>query len=127
MKLNKYVQIAFALTGLIGWMLAAGFVEFGFDVTSPDANLMLLGEQFRLADLIGLVAGFGLWMWLRLNARINEFGREVVSELGKVSWPGLKEVKTSTVVVIITSLVVAALLGLFDYVWGVLTSYIYKA
>jgi preprotein translocase subunit SecE len=125
--MNKYVQLSFAGLGLLTWILVAKFLGFVFEVTFPDWNLPLLGEQFRVATLIGLLAGAAVFIGLRMSAPINEFGREVATELSKVSWPKLKEVKTSTTVVIITSLVVALILGLFDWIWGTLTSFIYSA
>jgi len=127
MKGNKYVLLAFALAGLITWVLVAKLIGFFFDVIAPDANLALLGEQFRISNLLGIVAGAALWFYLRTNTQIVEFSREVASELSKVSWPSMKEVKTSTTVVVITSIVIAVILGVFDALWGWITSIIYNA
>ncbi|MEE8282703.1 MAG: preprotein translocase subunit SecE [candidate division NC10 bacterium] len=49
--------------------------------------------------------------WVRKAIR---FFREVRAELGKVSWPGRKEVIGSTVVVIISVFIVSFFLGLVD-------------
>jgi len=127
MKVNKYVQLAFAFSAIVGWILAGKFATFLFDVIAPDWNLAVLGEQFRIADFFGLVVGVGLWVYLRMEARIVDFSREVATELSKVTWPARKEVKTSTIVVVATSVVISLLLGFFDYVWGLLTSLIYSA
>jgi preprotein translocase subunit SecE len=127
MKGNKYVQLAFAIAGLITWILVAKFFGFLFEVLAPDANLALLGEQFRISDLVGLVSGAATWIALRANANVVEFSREVATELSKVNWPTSKEVKLSTVVVVVTSVVMAVICGVFDYVWAFLTSFIYGA
>lgn len=127
MKGNKYVQLAFAIAGLITWILVSKLFGFAFEVLAPEANLALLGDQFRIADLVGLLSGAGLWIWLRSNAAVVEFSREVAAELSKVSWPTSKEVKLSTVVVVITSIVLAVICGVFDYAWAFLTSFIYGA
>jgi preprotein translocase subunit SecE len=127
MKGNKYVQLAFAAAGAITWVLVSKFFAFLFEVLVPEANLALLGEQFRLADLLGLGSGAAVWIALRSNARVVEFSREVALELSKVSWPTSKEVKLSTVVVVVASLVMAVICGIFDYIWAFLTSFIYGA
>ncbi|MFQ5803405.1 MAG: preprotein translocase subunit SecE [Candidatus Methylomirabilales bacterium] len=49
--------------------------------------------------------------WVRKAIR---FFREVRAELGKVSWPGRKEVIGSTAVVIVSVFIVSFFLGLVD-------------
>jgi len=127
MKGNKYVQLAFAIAGLITWILVSKLFSFVSEVVYPAANVPLLGDQFRVSELLGLLSGAGLWIWLRSNATVVEFAREVASELSKVNWPTSKEVKLSTVVVVVTSIVMAVICGVFDYVWAFLTSFIYGA
>jgi len=46
--------------------------------------------------------------------RIKKFFREVVVEMKKVTWPSYHEVLGSTIVVIITSLFFAVIVGVFD-------------
>ncbi len=48
--------------------------------------------------------------------QIREYGKDVKSELGKVSWPTRDELRDSTVVVIVTVLLVAAFIGVIDQV-----------
>lgn len=47
--------------------------------------------------------------------RIVKFGRECILELKKVSWPSKDEVLSSTRIVVISTLIISALLGLLDY------------
>ena len=56
---------------------------------------------------------------------VNRLSYEVVGELSKVTWPSREETQVSTGVVIITSLIAAAILGVFDLVWSTVTDYIY--
>ena len=44
-----------------------------------------------------------------------KFFGEVKSELAKVIWPSTREVAKYTIVVIVLSLVVAVILGIFDF------------
>jgi preprotein translocase subunit SecE len=48
-------------------------------------------------------------------ARIRNFIREVISELGKVIWPTRKELLTYTGVVIVFVAVIMTIVGLLDY------------
>jgi preprotein translocase subunit SecE len=48
--------------------------------------------------------------------KATRFSREVRAELGKVSWPGRKEVIGSTAVVIASVFVVSFFLGLVDVI-----------
>ena len=48
------------------------------------------------------------------NVTINTLAQEVVTELKKVTWPTVDETRMATVVVIITSFAVSAVLGIFD-------------
>jgi preprotein translocase subunit SecE len=45
---------------------------------------------------------------------IRRFFRNVMAELKKVSWPSKKELRTYTIVVIATVLVVSAIISLWD-------------
>jgi preprotein translocase subunit SecE len=55
-------------------------------------------------------------------ARIRNFVREVISELGKVIWPTRKELLTYTAVVIVFVAIIMTIVGLLDggFAWLVL-------
>jgi preprotein translocase subunit SecE len=57
-----------------------------------------------------------------LFARIRNFFREVISELGKVIWPTRKELLTYTAVVIVFVAIIMTIVGLLDsgFAWLVL-------
>jgi len=48
--------------------------------------------------------------------RIKQFFKEVITELRKVTWPSRAEVFGSTIVVIVVTLFIAAMVGGFDYI-----------
>ncbi|MBK8014701.1 MAG: preprotein translocase subunit SecE [Deltaproteobacteria bacterium] len=86
----------------------------------------LIGSGFTATTLVGLLgAGAAVFLSLR-SRRVRTYSDEVVAELVKVSWPDRQETKRSTVVVIVTSLVLAAMMGVFDEVWGTITGLIYS-
>ncbi|MBL7684614.1 MAG: preprotein translocase subunit SecE [Deltaproteobacteria bacterium] len=52
---------------------------------------------------------------------MNSFGLEVISELGKVTWPTQKETVASTGVILVMVAIASGILFVFDTVWSMLT------
>ena len=123
---QRYVIFSFLAGGILLWMTFAqifGALAYAADVPDP----ALLGSQFTLSTLLGAVVGAGAAVFALKHKPTYAFAEEVVAELRKVTWPSRKETQTATVVVIVTTLIIAAILGVFDMVWGQLTGMIYKA
>ncbi len=74
-----------------------------------------------LGAVLALVAG--LFAYRHPPARA--FSYEVVEELRMVTWPTRNDTQSATVVVIVTTLIIAAILGAFDLLWAKLTGLIY--
>lgn len=55
-------------------------------------------------------------------ARIGQFIKEVKIELGKVTWSTREELKDSTIVVLLTTLILAVIVGIFDFLVSKLIS-----
>jgi preprotein translocase subunit SecE len=111
------VQIAFMVGALLlFWLLDKLATTLWGIWGEPDTTLV--------TGLSAVVAGLTAWRVYR-NARVHEGTFEVVGELVKVTWPSRKETSASTVVVIITSVIVAVLLGLMDAFWSSVTDFIY--
>ena len=125
MNLQRYVNLAFAAVGLLVWLVMGQFYAFVFDAISVDLDKHLLGAEFKLSNLLGLITGIGVALALILNQTVTAWATEVANELKKVTWPTWEETRLGTIVVIITSIVMALVLGLFDYVWAFVTSKIY--
>ena len=47
--------------------------------------------------------------------RLMTFYREVVVEMGKVSWPSYEELRTSTIIVLMVTIIFAVFTGMFDW------------
>lgn len=54
----------------------------------------------------------------KFHARVNTFCREYKSELGKVVWSPLRDVKQNTAIVIIIVAVSALLIGVLDFIFS---------
>ena len=57
--------------------------------------------------------------------RIKLYLSETKTELKKVTWPSGNEVKVSTKVVVIMTVISAVILGLLDMLWSTVTESIY--
>ena len=125
MNVKRYVNIGFVLSGLILWVVFAPFFAWAFGLISPRIDVALLG-QLHLSNVVGLVAAVGLVAFLFIREEIYGGAIEIANELSKVTWPKWDETRTATTVVIVTTIIVALILGLFDLVWSEVTGLIYR-
>lgn len=82
-------------------------------------NVMFAGAN-HLPQVIAILSGVGLATGCIMNAKSNAFAAEVVAELKKVTWPSQKEIYAATIVVIITLIIMAVILYMFDMLWAYL-------
>ncbi|MEZ4267757.1 MAG: preprotein translocase subunit SecE [Myxococcota bacterium] len=108
------------------WVVFSGFYGWAMSLVSASINRPLIGVNFRLADLLGLLTAIAITIYLRRHERVSTFSMEVGNELSKVTWPTWQETRLSTIVVIVVTIVIAAILGLFDSVWAFLSALVYK-
>ena len=125
MSQERIVNFTFVVAGLLLWFLSGHLFAFLFDVIGPQWDLEILGAEFRLSSLlgagVGVVGGIALWR----DARLFTLAHEVVSELRKVTWPSAGETRVTTVVVVVTTLLAAGCLSVFDFVFSFLTRKLY--
>jgi len=103
--------------GVFGRWAVLGFLN--------QSLLPQLGE-WTWATALGFAtaAGVGVWTWR--SPKLQPVAVQVVEEMQRVTWPTLAETRAATVAVIVASVVCAAMLGLFDWVWSLLTSQVYN-
>jgi len=123
--IQRYVNISFVFAGILVWVLLAAAGAAVFDWVAPDWDLPLISSKFTLSDAIGLVAGIITTLLLRRSEKVNTAAIEIANELKKVTWPSWKETRLSTVVVIIVTVIVSAILGFFDAMWSWATGFVY--
>ena len=116
--LARWVQYVFVVAGLFFlWFLDKLVTLIWSNFAEPPATAIT-----GIAAVVGLGGAIALYR----NERIHTLVTDVVTELAKVTWPTRRETYTSTVVVIITSLIAAAIIGAFDFVWSFVTDLLYK-
>lgn len=115
---NKAVHLMFLSGGLILFFLLnwTGDWIWGYFARHPN--------EFVL-DGVSAILALGIGIALYRNDRVYALANDVSSELKKVTWPTRKETQIATVVVIVTVLIAAVVLGLFDFVWSWLTDRVY--
>jgi preprotein translocase subunit SecE len=117
--------------GLTRWVQYVFVVTAAFFLWFLDKVATLVWQNFAeppsfLVTALSAVAAVAITVSLYRNERAHTLVIDVVSELAKVTWPTRKETYASTIVVIITSLIAAAVVGAFDFVWSFLTDLLYK-
>ncbi len=116
--LARWVQMTFLAFGVLLLFIFDKIITIVWDrFAEPEPTLVTLSAAISAAAVT---------MLLYRHDRVRRVSHEVVGELAKVSWPTRRETQTSTVVVIITSIIAAAIVGAFDAAWSAITDLIYK-
>ena len=120
MRNQKYIVMSFLSAGAI-----LGFTVRGLAVpllARMEIGDPLIGGLINATSLIGIITGVLTFLILNRHPLVVQFTNEVVTELRKVTWPDREETIRSTTVVIGTTLFVALMLAIYDYVWAGITS-----
>src|SRR5215470_5593721 len=102
---NKAVHLMFLSGGLILFFLLnwTGDWLWGYFTRHPN-EFVIDGVSALLALTVGII--------LYKNERVFTLAHDVASELRKVTWPTRKETQAATLVVIVTVILSAVVLGL---------------
>lgn len=126
MSVARYVNLSFVVIGLTLYIILGELMAAVLGIFGSSTNFQVLGTNFRLAHLLAMVTSIAIAIALRRNERVHTYAMEVGSELSKVTWPTWKDTKRATIVVMITTLIIAGILGLLDLLWGTLTRLFYS-
>lgn len=85
-----------------------------------------LPSEFQLTVIAGVLTVIITGLLYR-NETAYGFCDDVAGELKKVTWPTSKEVRASTIVVVVVTLIAAVILGAMDFGWGRITEWFYGA
>lgn len=125
MNVKRYVNMGFVIAGLLAWMVLGPFYAWLIELIHPVWDTPLIGVEFRVSNLLGLITAFGGAAWAWTHEEIYTQAMEIGNELSKVTWPKWDETRNATIVVVITTMIIAGILGLFDFVWAKVTEMIY--
>ncbi len=123
---QRYVTSFVLLAGVVVWQtLLRLFHNLMLVMNWYDFPTPLLGPRIPISSVVALVLSMGGIYYVLNNRAAIQYLNDVVTELWKVAWPDRKETQDSTVTVIVTTLVISMILGVFDLVWLNLTGFIY--
>jgi preprotein translocase subunit SecE len=113
------VAIAVATWWVVGQLLIFVWQLGGFHRWEPFG--------IHIANFISLAVVGGTFIYTLRNQVAQDFANEVIIELRKVTWPTFKETRQATVVVCICVIVIALILGGFDFIWAKLIKFLLTA
>lgn len=115
---ERWVQLGFLAAALMFvWLLGHLISTIWYFFADPN-EAIVSGSA--------VLGGIATAVLLYRNASTHALATEIADELSKVTWPTRKETSSSTVIVIVTSMIAAAMLGVFDAVWSAVTDLVYK-
>jgi preprotein translocase subunit SecE len=116
--LSRWVQYVFVVVAAFVFWLTDKLITLGWQYVDEPNDVIVTA--------LSAVVGVGVALGLYRNEKSHRLVVDVVSELSKVSWPSRKETYASTIIVIVTSIIAAAIVGSFDFVWSAITDLLYK-
>jgi preprotein translocase subunit SecE len=116
--LSRWVQYVFVVIAAFVLWIADKLITLGWQYLDEPNDVIVTA--------ISALVGFGVALGLYRKEKSHRLVVDVVSELSKVSWPSRKETYASTIIVIVTSIIAAAIVGSFDFVWSAITDLLYK-
>jgi preprotein translocase subunit SecE len=116
--LNRWVQYVFVvLAAFVLWLANKLVILVWQNWAEPNEVV---------ATVLSAAIAVSLALYGYRNEKSHRLVVDVVSELSKVTWPSRKETYASTIVVVVTSIIAAAIIGSFDFVWSAITDLLYK-
>ena len=114
---ERYVQLGFAVAAVATFAVLNKAIRWIWNYFSEPNDRIVIPTAFLVS--VGAVIA------LYRHSKVHQLASEVVQELQKVTWPTREETSSHTLVVIVTSVIAAILLGAFDTIWSALTDLVY--
>ncbi|MDR0521822.1 MAG: preprotein translocase subunit SecE [Planctomycetaceae bacterium] len=106
---------------LVAWMFRlipqdTGMSPITLEGSASAVTMMTAIVPYAFAGLVLLA---GLWFGYRVVnwSTFADFLISVEAEMVKVSWPGMAELRSSTIVVLVVFILLSAMIYVFDLVW----------
>jgi preprotein translocase subunit SecE len=112
---NKFVHLTFALGAILAAFIVSRTSDWVWSYFAKPNELVVNLLAILVAGAAGLIA--------YRNERVFASVVDVTRELEKVSWPTRKETSAATVVVLVTVIISAVVLSLFDALWAFFTNW----
>ncbi len=127
MRHQRWIVLSFVIAAGLVFVtmdaaLASAFAQFGLE-DQKFTQLALGGRgnpgslSITTTSVLAFLGGATTFIALIRNKKAVAFTDEVVDELSKVTWPTKDETIRATTTVVVTTAIVAALLGVYDFMW----------
>jgi len=111
----RFVLLAFVLGALlVGVTVDAATSSMVAQFALQNTRVFGLMSVTSLVAIVGAVGSFA---YLIRSRRSLVFTDEIMQELAKVTWPNREETLRASTTVVVTTLLVAGLLGVYDFFW----------
>ncbi len=116
--IERWIQLSFMVAALLlMWLLDNAINGIWYLFADPSESIVTAASV-----VLGVLGAIVLYRTPAAYGLVHD----VSEEMARVSWPTRKETSQSTIVVVITSIVAAIMLFLFDSVWSAVTDLVYK-
>lgn len=111
---NKWINLSYGVATLIlAWVVNQFALMAVQYLRLPNPQIL---EVISASALLSFLAVATFAFFYTRRPKVRTYVVEVCQELRKVTWPAGKTVYLSTIVVIVTVVVMAVVLGLFDWI-----------
>jgi len=115
MDSRKTIVGLYLSAGALVWFLVRTFVQWLNFTFYQVRKLPGIEVAKEILPVAGALITF---LVLFRNQKVNEVMVDVISELKKVTWPNVDDVKKSTIVVMVCILLASGILAFFDLLFG---------
>lgn len=115
MQHQRYVILVFVATGILAGVITDSACVALFERFAV-ADTRLLG-LLNLSTLISLFVGIATFFGMLRSPVAVTYFDECIDELYKVTWPTREEAIRAATTVVVTTLMIAALVGGYDFLW----------
>jgi preprotein translocase subunit SecE len=116
--IERWVQMGFMVVALLlVWLFGNLISAIWYAFADPNESIVTVASV-----VLGILGAIAFYRYQPAHGLANE----IAEEMSKVTWPSRKETSDSTIVVIVTSIVAALMLFMFDTIWSAVTDLVYK-
>jgi preprotein translocase subunit SecE len=113
---RRLVGISYVVFALIGALFLHQVIARLLGALRVSDPALFGIQGFTVSSLIGVLLAAGVALYCFFNQRIYAGSLNVATELKRVTWPSVAEIRVSTIAVIIASLIAALILFFFDLI-----------
>jgi preprotein translocase subunit SecE len=120
---KRWVGIFYVAATVVAGKFFEKLLELAFSYTRINDFPIVAG--WTLSSALGFALAIAIAVVVWRIPRTQAVSLEVALELKRVTWPSLRETRAATVAVVVASFIAAIILGVFDFIWGRLSAWVY--